>query len=157
MCSTVATDILRINNFHVATTGTGLAAAGNIDVRHLSDAPLYGRIAAEENLARQAIYTVPLAHTLYITAWQVGVGHQTGNRFARFELEATRHPDGTLAVGLFHHLDIIHIQDGNAPVPFSMPFKIPAKADVQIFTVSDSNVANAQCAGHFEGWIETEG
>lgn len=152
--TTTATNILRINGLHTVTTGTGFKAAGDIDIRHLSNTPIYGRIPIGENNLHQAICTVPLGQSLFIVSWQPGIGHQTGNRYARFELDVTTNDEGELLAGIFHNKDIIDIQDMAIFIPMPLPVKIPEKADVKITVISDSAQSNALTSVSFEGWHE---
>lgn len=152
--TTVATNIYRIQKMFTATTGTGKKAAGTIDIRHLSDTPIYGRIPLGENHLHQAICTVPLGKTLYITSWQPGIGHQTGNRYARFELDGTADESDIYIDGVFFNKDVIDIQDMAIFIPLPMVQKFPAKTDVKVTVISDNASANALTAVSFEGWIE---
>ncbi len=154
--NTVATNILRINHIHTESSGSGKSAAGTIDVRHLSDTPVYGRILLNENIAKQAIWTVPNGKTAFITEWQVGVGHSSGNRYANFQLKTTSDLTEHYHEGIFQTKEIVNIQDGAIFVPLVVPFRVPAKSDIKITVVSDAVSANAFTSGHFAGWYEDE-
>lgn len=54
---TLTKQYFRVNKFEVLTVGSGGAAAGKIDVKHSSD--VLSSIAIGDNVARQAVYTVP--------------------------------------------------------------------------------------------------
>ena len=154
--TTSATDIFRIQKMCTVTAGTGKKAAGLIDIRHLADTPIYGRIPIGENDLHQAICTVPIGMVLFIVSWQPGVGHQTGNRYARFELDATADCDDAYAADIFHSKDIIDIEDMAIYIPLPMPQKFPAKTDVKVTVISDNANANAFTSVSFEGWLEVE-
>ncbi len=149
-----ATDIYRIQKMATVTAGTGAKAAGTIDIRHLDNTPIYGRIPIGENHLHQAICTVPLGKKLFVVSWQPGVGHQSGNRYARFELDGTADEDDVLLDGIFFNKDIIDIQDMAIFIPVPMPQVFPAKTDIKVTVVSDSANANAETSVSFEGWIE---
>lgn len=152
--TTTAVNILRINEMHTLTTGSGLIAAGDIDIRHLTDTPIYGRIPAGKNSLHQAIFTVPLGKILFLVSWQPGIGHQTGNRYGRFELEGTADSDDNYLAGIFFSKDIIDIEDMAIFVSLNMPLKFPAKTDIRVAVISDSASANAHTSVSFEGWME---
>lgn len=152
---TVAQNIIRVNDVHVMSVGTGLVAAGNITVTHDMSGSILGHVPAGSNASRTAHFTVPAGKTLYITDFQGGVGNQSGNRMAEFTLRSTTSHGDELTPGVFHFDDIIVIQDGNAHITFPMPIKVVGQADVKISVISDNSNANAICAGHFSGWLET--
>jgi len=77
--ATTATDIYRINGVKVITMWSNWAAVGDIDVRHLSNTPIYSRIDAEHARDRCFIYTVPKWKALYITSLLVWCWSQTVN------------------------------------------------------------------------------
>lgn len=64
-----ASNILRINSFHVMTVGSGAASAGNISLQNSGGTITYGYIVASENVATQAIYTIPRSKNGYIVNW----------------------------------------------------------------------------------------
>lgn len=151
--STVATNILRINNFHVLTSGSGMVSAGNISLQAVGGAVNYGYIAATGNQQLQAIYTVPDGKTLYLTSWDVGAGGGVGGKFVVFTLRVTVTPDGALTPGLFHFKDISIAQDGGNFHEFEEPIKCPGRSDIKISAISDT-ASSAVCGAHFEGWLE---
>ena len=152
--ATSATDIYRIQKMATVTTGTGKKAVGTIDIRHLSDSPIYGRIPIGENHLHQAICTVPLGKKLFVVSWQPGVGHQSGNRYARFELDGTSDESDNFVDGIFFNKDIIDIQDMAIFIPVPMPQVFPAKTDIKVTVISDAAASNAETSVSFEGWIE---
>jgi len=148
---TIATDILRINEFHVVSVGTGGVAAGTIDIRHLDNSPIYSRIGAGNNNALTCVWTVPASKTAYIVSWGGGAGG--GNKDVRFLLRATCMTNGTLTAGVFHEKDILLLEDGSDQVLLSMPIKVPAEGDIIVSVVSAAQTA--RCSAHFSGWYET--
>lgn len=152
--ATSATDILRINDFHTASAGSGGKAAGNIDLRHLADTPIYARIAIGHNGHNSAVRTVPAGKSLHLTGWGVGVGHNLGNRFGHFVLQGTTDDDDTLLAGIFSEKDIVNIQDGGLWRPFEMTLTFPSQADVKASVVSDAANSNAITSASIEGWLE---
>lgn len=153
--NTVATNILRVNGFHVITVGSNGYSVGSIRLHNVGATIFYSQVSAGYNVSFQAIYTVPLGKILYITDWQVGIGAAGGGKFGEFVLKATCDVDGTLMPGVFQIKDIVPAQDGQSSSDLAVPVKIPAMADIKISVTSDAANANAICSGHFEGWMET--
>ena len=147
---TTAENILRVNDFHTVAVGTGGVAAGNIDIRELDDSPVYRRIPIGGNTTLDGFWTVPLGKTAFIVSWSVGSAG--GNKDARFLLKTTSSLAGVLTAGIFQNKDIAIVEDGALQLPFFIPVKVPATADIKISVVSAAN--SAICSGHVEGWYE---
>jgi hypothetical protein len=153
--ATLATNILRIQHIHATVVGTGGYAAGNIDIRHLSDTPIYKRIIAGRNESSDAVWTVPNGKTGYIVSWQTGGGNSSAGRFVSHRLVATCSPEGGLTAGIFQTKDVIATQDNSIVIPFALPIKLPAHTDVMILAKGDASNADAVCVCSFEGWYES--
>jgi len=151
--NTVATDILRINDFHVTDAGSSKCAVGNIDIKNLAGTETYSRISATRNASLQAIWTVPEGMTLYITSWKCGA-FQSSGKISFIMLRTTSDHDAVLHPGLFMHKDIVSLYNNHAVVPFAAPIKVPARADIIITGVADRNDSSATISGGFEGWYE---
>ena len=151
---TVATNIYRINFFRVATAGTGGKAAGNIDIRNLSDTPIYSRIPATLTRARNAIYTVPKGKTLYITQMTYSIGSSVGNIFGTFSLRATYCEISGTHCDLFYPFSEIGVQDGPFTIVFSIPMKFVSGCDLRVLCKGDSAAANGIATSQFRGWLE---
>jgi hypothetical protein len=156
--ATVATNILRINSLKVIDFGsstTTYKAIGNIDIRHLSDTPIYSRIAAGFTRSRNAIYTVPAGKTLYITSITIGVSKAstTGNT-ATFTLRGTYDDDiGALLPGLhFMPQAEINHMDGCFFKRLEMPKKYIEKTDVKMSVTAAQ--ASTICTAALRGWTE---
>ncbi len=151
--NTVATNILRINDFHVTDAGSSKCAAGNIDLKNLGGSETYSRITATRNASLQAIWTVPEGMTLYITAWKCGA-FQTKGQNSFVMLRTTSDHEAVLHPGLFMHKDIVSLYNSHAVVPFAVPVKVPARADIIIAGAADRTDSLAIISGGFEGWYE---
>ncbi len=151
--NTIATNILRINEFHVTDAGSNKCSAGNIDIRNQAGTEIYSRISAARNASLQAIWTVPDGYTLYLTAWKCAA-FQTKGQISFIMLRTTSDHDGNLTAGLFMHKDIVSLYNNHAFVPFAAPIKVPSRADVKLTGYADKNDALAAISGGFEGWYE---
>jgi len=150
--TTAATDIYRVNRLHAVVCGTGLAAAGQIDLRHLTDTPVYRTIPIGGNTDTDAFYTVPTGKTVYLVGWHGSSGFTTANRLTRWWLRATADNHGHNAGTEFHLKDVAMTQDANFDAEFRVPLRCPARTDIKIDVACSET--NAIAAGAVEGWIE---
>lgn len=143
-----ANDIYRINRVYVATTGTGLAAAGNISVRHLGDTPVYGYILAAQNISRQAIYTVPAGKTLFISRFTAGFGESTAGSYTSAFITANQ-LDGAKTTLRYHQTRIFAGE--STTVKYDTPICFVSGVDI---VVSGLSSAAGICEVRLDGWIE---
>jgi hypothetical protein len=153
--NTVATNILRINAFHIYQLGSGGASVGNISVKNLAGAVTYSYVQLGYDAARQAIYTVPSGMVGYINHWQASSGTASGSHFTRIALRATAH-EGNLLPGVFRAIDEVGTLNNGMEITLPIPIRIPAMADVKMTAISDSASANAITMGAIMGWFETQ-
>jgi hypothetical protein len=52
------------------------------------------------------------------------------------------------------HKDIVPLYNNHAVVPFTVPVKIPSRADVKLTGYADKLDSVATISGGFEGWYE---
>jgi hypothetical protein len=150
--TTVATNILRINSFHIYQSGTGGTSAGNISLTNTAGTITYAYLDLNYNESRMAVYTIPAGKTLYLNHWQGSSGTTTGNHFTRIALRATSHSG--ILLNTFNAIDEVGTMNGGDNITFPIPIAIPATADVKITAISDSSSADAIVMGAFHGWIE---
>lgn len=151
---TVATDIYRINAFRVVSAGTGGKAAGNIDIRNIANTPIYSRIPAGYNRARNSIYTVPVGKTLCVNQFMFSAGSSAGGVYCRFTLRATYDDKIGTALTLFYPFYEIGLEDGAFESCINLPVRFPAGTDIKISVIGDANNSNAVCTGSYRGWLE---
>lgn len=156
--STVATNILRVNTLKIVDFGsasTTYKAIGNIDIRHISDTPIYSRIATGYTRSRNSIFTVPVGKTLYVTSMGIGIskGGSTGIAGV-FTLRGTYDSDlGALTPGLhFKPQGEINHLDGAFYRMFEMPVKYIEKTDIKVSVICAQ--ASTVCTCALRGWIE---
>ena len=150
--TTTAVDILRVNNLDGKFAGTGRVAAGNIDIRHLTDTPIYRRILLGYDVAQCGFYTVPAGKTFYLVDWNICQGFSTVNRYIIARLRATCDRHGHWQEGLFHIKHVLMVQDGSTGKEFRLPLKVGGKSDVKVSAQCPDTNAVVTCG--FEGWIE---
>jgi len=151
--TTNASDIYRINDFHVMTVGTSGSAVGDIDVRNVADTPIYARISAGFNSHQSAVYTVPISKTLYINAFAMSSGSAAGTHYVVGRMRATVN-NGSWNQGVFYQFDGLLTQNGFGVNPFYIPIIFPAKTDVVVTVVSDNAASNAAAFTTIEGILK---
>lgn len=153
--ATVATNILRVQDLHVRTAGSGGSNAGTITLTNMAGSTAYGVMGAEINRARTAIYTVPAGQRAFIVAWRTGgIVDSNNNAFAwmRNTLRATADWDLNRLPGVFMHKSQTLCVDSTDNITFGVPIAFPEKTDIKITTVASH--VGCLATGGFEGWIE---
>lgn len=151
--NTVATNILRVNNFHAMSVGSTGASVGNIQLQSVGGAVVYSRITAGSNFARQAIYTVPLGKRLFMSGVVFSTTTAAAGHSQTMTIRTTSTSSDELTPGLFMYRHIALIDNNSLVKDFTFPITIPATADVKATCQSDG--ANAAiCVASIEGWIE---
>lgn len=154
--NTVATNILRIQDFHVTTVGSStIGSVGNITLTNTAGSITYSKMSVSVNRARQAIYTVPAGKRAFLVAWRCGgVIDANINSFAwmRATLRATADWELARTDGVFQPKSQALILNATSNTIFGVPIALPEKTDVKVI-VSSSHVGGIATGG-FEGWIE---
>lgn len=153
--NTVATDIFRINAFRVYTTGSTGVAAGTISLRNLNHTTIYSQIAAGYHRARNSVYTVPKAKTLFITGFTFSAGANAAGKRVRITLHASYdhlHDTNLVAGKEFDAFREVILMDSALHADLNMPIKLDALVDLKVSVIGE---AGAQCTSFLEGWLET--
>lgn len=130
----------RVQNLYVATTGSGLTAAGTIyvgtgTVTSGVPATIYGEIAVGNNASLTAHYTIPAGYTGYFTYGNIGAGQLTGSHQITGRLLTI---NGT---GIRTTAAIVAFGAGVQNFSFAEPLPIPEKHDVEAAAVSSAGNA----------------
>lgn len=154
---TLSSDIYRINDMRVATTGATGVAHGTITAIGNTSSLTYGFIDAGYNRDRQMIYTVPAGKTLYVTDATLSVSAAAIGHYVRLFTKATydNRSNSTLTPGLMfqmYHEELL--QDASIVVPFSIPTKFPAQTDIKCSALGDANTSHSKVAVVLRGWLE---
>lgn len=110
---------LYVNQFYVATVGTGGANAGEITAK--VSTTLYDLIAIGYNQRTTAHYCVPAGYTGYLTTGVITSGQASGSTSVTAYLKQ-HGPDGILRVGAVSTLN-----NGSVQYDFTYPYVIPEK------------------------------
>lgn len=152
--NTTATDIFRINRVRPLVVGTGLKAAGNIDIYNMTTHGLiYSRIATGFTKGRQLIYTVPVGKNLFVKRLSGSIGGTTAPKYGRFTLRSTYDNIS----GNRNAWMTAYAETGQSSGFFSLEFdgsiKFIAGSDVIVSckTLDD----NCYVTASLRGWLET--
>jgi len=110
---------LYVNQFYVATVGTGGVNAGEITAK--VSTTLYDLIAIGYNQRTTAHYCVPAGYTGYLTTGVITSGQASGSTSVTAYLKQ-HGPDGILRVGAVSTLN-----NGSVQYDFTYPYVIPEK------------------------------
>lgn len=151
---TVNTDLFRINSFRVMAAGVNKVPTGNLTIRHLANTPVYSYITTGFNRARNAIYTVPLGKTLYVTDFNGGYA-TTGNankEYARITTRANIDPTTKFRTdSMFYPFTDNLSQNTTINTVLSVPTKIPEKTDIKLSVIASQT---GVVVTTLRGWIE---
>ena len=149
-----ATDIYRVNHFRAYTCGTAGAAVGNIDLRHLTDTPVYARIEAGHARARQARWTVPKDTVLFINNIGGSVTNPSGGRSGTFSTKATYDNLRNEKLDFFMVYHQKGVQDGEFTKDLDPPTRFIEGVDLKVSFKGDAGNADAIVHWEMRGWLE---
>lgn len=152
--TTVATNIFRVNAIRALTAGTGLKAAGDINLRNLANTPIYRDIEVGYTRGRALVYTVPNGKTLFVTSMSVSSGYSTAGKNVKWTARANWDDITMTTSTLFAPFFEIQTQDAAFHVEFEIPYKFPEHTDIKLSAVGDS--ANSVCTAAMRGWMEDD-
>lgn len=116
----VNTSMIGINKFFVVTAGSGLANAGNVDVRTVSGSTVKSRIQAlaeSINYASDFVYTVPASRYGLLKYIQIHARTNTGDIWAYLKLTNSSGISYTRAVAQ-HSLEVAGFNSGYMEMDF---------------------------------------
>jgi len=147
-----ANSYYRINNIHSMMVGSGGVAAGDIDIRHTSDTPIYARLAANGNMSQTGIFTVPNGKTGYIKRWSAG---SAGDNDVEILLRATCDWDNRkLTKGVFQFQDNVLLENNSTEIIFDEPLVFPEGCDIKISARKLSAGTSVPVVGSFQIYYE---
>ncbi len=128
--NTLVTDCQFVNEFYVATVGTGLVATGNVDCTQGSGGAVVSRILASGNWALSSMRMVPTGKTLYMTGWHASANSSANNE-CTLRLRASSY-EGTLQAGVYLFKSTVKTAREPIYIALDPPVLIPAGATVKI-------------------------
>lgn len=154
--NTVATNIRRVQDFHVKSAGSTGLAAGKISLTNTAGTVTYSSIGANNGRSRQAIWTIPAGKVGFINEILVS-GNATGGGVADYVegyLRATCDFDGTLLPGIFNFKGGLIQSNSGVWQPMLSPIIVPALGDIKMSISSRSASSNVLAVAGFAGWME---
>lgn len=149
---TVNTNIYRVNAFRVIAAGSGTKPVGALSLRHTTGSPVYSGITAGYTRARNSTYTVPAAHTLYVTEFCVAYGYAAAQtHYARIYIRATQNEEFRTP-GIFYPFTEVVCANSSQLVTLDIPTKILSGVDIKASGVSSTTTGVASIA--IRGWLE---
>lgn len=135
---TGVTDCMFVQEFHAATVGAGLVAAGNIDTTSGSAGVVTQRILVATNQSMSTMRQVPLGKKLILTGWS-GAGVATTVKIANIRLRTSSN-DRVSIPGVYLFLDSVRVKDTSSPWT-PLIYEIPAFACVKISVWTDGTLS----------------
>jgi hypothetical protein len=128
-----------------------MVAAGNINLRHLDDTPVYSQIATGLTRARNLTYTVPVDKVLYITSVTYSVYGAT--KGIRFTTRATYDPFTNTTTSFFIPYTEVSMGNGAFHRPLEIPTRFPEGVRIKVSGIADAAGSVSEIA--LRGWVET--
>lgn len=146
---TTTKSFIRIFRAYGATCGTALANVGLISVFDNAGTLQLLTITVGDAQTLMTIWTVPAGKIAYLLQINISTDSNKGARFSLF----TRLNDG----GVLYPWQIkyrAYIFSGQNTFPFVIPFKIPAKTDIEVRMLTPSAAGTTSAGATFELWYE---
>jgi hypothetical protein len=152
--NTSVTNIYRVNRIRPLAIGTGLKAAGNIDVKaRAAGTTIYSRIATGFTKGRQLIYTVPYGKTLFIAQASGSIGGTEATKYGRFTLRSTWDNVSLTSNAWMTAYSELGQQSGFFSFKYECPMSFPAGSDIVVSCKSLND--NSYVTASLRGWLET--
>ena len=146
---TTTKSFIRIFRAYVATSGALYSNDGIITITNNAGTNQLLVITVGDSQTLMAMWTVPASKTLYLTNASFSTD---SNKGARISIR-TRILDG----GILYPWRIRYrafVFSGNENFPFTIPFKIDAKTDIEVRVLTPAAAGTTECGATFEGWYE---
>jgi hypothetical protein len=146
---TTTNSYIRIFRAYVATCGTSYTNTGTISVTNNAGTVTQLIINIGDGQTLMALWTVPLGKVAYLTH---GTFSTDSNKGARASLFSRLNDGGTLYPWQIKYRAFAF--SGNENFPFTIPFKIPAKTDIEVRVNTPTAAGATSCGSTFELWYE---
>lgn len=151
--TTVATDIFRVNTFRADTVGTAGKAVGTIDIRHLTNTPIYGRILPGYTRGRNSAYCVPDGYELFVTMMTYSSNATAAGHFSRFTFRTTFDEQDDTVGTVFFPFSEIGIQDAAATFPYPIPMRFPEHTCMIVSVIGDAANSGIVAGAQYRGYL----
>lgn len=148
----IASNIYRIQNARLVTTGSGNVPVGNISIKNSTST--YGYISLGKTRMRQCVWTVPSGKTLYISNLAFSSVGQSAAKYTRFTTRANFDDKSGLVLqrGLYMPFHELLQNNTSFTKEFYPPTKLPATTDLKVSAFADSTCI-ASCV--LRGYVVT--
>lgn len=143
---TTSNSYLRVFRSYVASSGSSYTNTGDISIKNNASTVTQAIIKAGDSQTLMSLWTVPNGATAYITNGTFSTNSNKGSRVSFF----TRLNDGIVYPWRIQYR--AYVFSGNENFNFNIPFKIPAKTDIEVRATQAS--VGADCGATFELWYE---
>lgn len=146
---TTAASFIRIYRAYVETCGTGLTNAGLITITNNAGTVQQCVITAGDGQSLMAVWTVPAGKVAYMVG---GTTSTDSNKGMTASFVVRLNDGGVLYPWLIKYR--AYIFSGNERFPFTIPFKIPAKTDIEVQVLTPAAAGTTSAGSTFELWYE---
>lgn len=146
---TTTASFLRINRAYGATSGSSLTNVGNITITNNAGTNQLVYIPAGDGQTLMTLWTVPVGKEAYLT--QITASTDS-NKGARVSIYTRLNDGGTLYPWQIKYR--AYLFSGNEVFPFNIPFKIPAKTDIEVRYTTPASAGVTSGGATFELWYE---
>lgn len=147
---TTTNTFIRIFRAYGATSGTSMTNVGNINITNNAGTNQLVYIPAGDGQTLMTMWTVPAGKVAYMT--QITASNDSG-KGARFSLYTRLNDGGTIYPWAIKYR--AYLVGGNNVIPFNIPFKIPAKTDIEIRFTTPTAAGTTAGGATFELWYES--
>ncbi len=150
--TTTTQSFLRVNFCYALTAGSVGTAVGTITVKDISLSRTYSSIEIGLTGCRTLVYTVPAAHTLYLTSINIasGKGGNSTNLNAVIFTPKYRLYGSSVFLPAGELLSI----NGDTIRILEVPGVFPGKTDIKMSVQGDYASGSSVCVAATRGWIE---
>lgn len=146
---TTTASFIRIFRAYVASCGSSLANVGAITVTNNAGTVVQLIIPATDGQTLMTMWTVPAGKVAYLTGSTVSTD---SNKGARVSIYTRLNDGGTTYPWLIKYRAFLF--GGNNTFSFNIPFKIPAKTDIEVRVTTPASAGTTSAGSTFELWYE---
>jgi len=145
---TTTNSFIRVYRAFGVTCGTSLTNVGTISIKNNAETVTQVVINPNDSQTLMTMWTVPAGKVAYLEGMTFSTDSNKGARVSLF----TRLNDGVLYPWLIKYR--AYAFSGNENFYFDIPFKIPAKTDIEIRVTTPASAGVTSCGATFELWYE---
>ena len=148
---TTVNSYFRIYRAFVVTCGTAVTNVGKITIRNNAATVEQAVINAGDGQTLMTLWTVPIGKIAYLLS---GTFSSDSNKGARVSMFTRQLDGGTLYPWQIKYRAFVF--SGNNEFNFHIPFRIPAKTDIEVRVNTPASAGTTSAGATFELWYEDE-